>query len=330
MGMRPRDELVLKALVCHPDRSDRDLSLTIGISKSSFSSIRKKLVDSGFITRIGMPAFWRLGWEVLTIRVIQKLRPRTDPAAGNKWSEHLAHDIFNYSDIDTHLGIAAYKTLAEWKLDRSRLASIYHEERDHRCTFIDIPLRDLHIYNMFDYYGMLHCSHECPRQIAEKCDMIEGLSPSILKSLVHISNVASVDKGGPGANIDGSIARYRRRYKKEGLILERNIPGFTTIGKNVLCLHQLELLDNSPEELREIERAICHMTILNLESKCEQVLMTAHEDLGSAVLDASRIMEEYHRRGLVSKYPMVYHISAEDPRPPILPQNIRNMMNVIQ
>ncbi|MDG6225572.1 MAG: helix-turn-helix domain-containing protein [Candidatus Thermoplasmatota archaeon] len=328
--MSPKDDMVLRAIVCHPGRSDRDLSSVLGISKSSFSIIRKKLVDSGSFKRIGIPAVWSIGWDVLTFRIIKNLRPRIVPREEPAMADRPMHDIFDYSDIDTHLAIAAYHNLAEWKLDRYRLTSKYPADLHYRTTFIDMPLKDLHIYNMFDYHGLLHCSHGCPLQISLMNGKYDAFNPSVLRSLVDIYNPVDCEKEGSGSKNGGSIARHRNRYRDEGLIVERNIPGFPMIGKGILCVHKLDLLDNSAEDLREIEKGICNMTILNLESNYEQVLMTVHDDLGSAVVDASRIMDEYHRRGLIDDYPKVYHISAEDPRPPVLPQNIRNMMNWIQ
>jgi DNA-binding CsgD family transcriptional regulator len=117
-------------LVSYPELSDSDIGRELGISRHTVSRLRRRFEQNNLTSRIVLPNFVKLGFEILAFYHIC-FDPRNPPDMENDEATSLMNDstVFFASRRFEAVVISIYRDYEEYKEDRTRIMQVLKENQ---------------------------------------------------------------------------------------------------------------------------------------------------------------------------------------------------------
>ena len=117
-------------LVSYPELSDNDIGKEIGVSRHTVSRIRRKFEKNNLMSKITLPNFVKLGFEILAFYHIQ-FNPRNPPNIDDDEAISLMSDstVFFASRRFEAVMISIYKNYDDYKTDMMKIMQILKENQ---------------------------------------------------------------------------------------------------------------------------------------------------------------------------------------------------------
>jgi len=117
-------------IVSYPELSDSDIGRELGVSRHTVSRLRRKFEDSNLMSKITLPNFIKLGFEILTFYHIS-FDPRNPPNMNDDQAASLISDstVFFASRRFEAVMISVYKDYDGYKTDMMRIMQILKENQ---------------------------------------------------------------------------------------------------------------------------------------------------------------------------------------------------------
>ena len=130
IGFSDTEKNVYCMLVSYPELSDSAIGREIGVSRHTISRLRQKFEDNNLVSKIILPNFVKLGFEMLTFCHIQ-FDPRNPPNMENNEAATLIDDstIFFASRRFEAIMISVYKNYDHYKTDTLKFMQLLKENK---------------------------------------------------------------------------------------------------------------------------------------------------------------------------------------------------------
>ena len=117
-------------LVSYPELSDSAIGGELGVSRHTISRFRRKFAENNLMTKIILPNFVKLGFEILTFNHI-RFDPRKPPNMDNDEAAALMSDsaVFFASRRFEAVMISIYKDYDDYKSDMMRIMQVLKENQ---------------------------------------------------------------------------------------------------------------------------------------------------------------------------------------------------------
>ena len=117
-------------LVSYPELSDSAIGKELGVSRHTISRIRRKFSENNLMTKIIVPNFVKLGFEILTFYHI-RFDPRNSPNVDNDEAASLMSDstVFFASRRFESVMISIYKDYDDYKKDMMRIMHLLKQNQ---------------------------------------------------------------------------------------------------------------------------------------------------------------------------------------------------------
>jgi len=318
--------MVLRALSCHAESSDREIAALVGMSPSTFTTIKHRLRSMGAYTRVRVPAAWKLGWDVISFRTVRAMcgppldSGCVDGSRGSRW------DILNVRDIDSFFSLSFYRTAVDWQIGRSASCRHPHCIGSVETVSVDLPNEPLEVLNFLDLDGVVSCGHDRRPYRSGISEEIGPIPRSILDRFVEEPDGTNSDIAALMDLNRQTVGKHHQMLLDEDLLLERNVPNFRYLGKTVMTVTFLKLEEHGASELQGLERKAHDVSIMNMSSYTDQVIVCVHDDLGSALWAMDSLIDEYGEKGLIKVKPHNSLLDISADMPLVCRENIRSLM----
>jgi DNA-binding Lrp family transcriptional regulator len=117
-------------LVSYPELSDNDIGKEIGVSRHTVSRIRRKFEKNSLMSKITLPNFVKLGFEILAFYHI-RFDPRNPPDMDDDEAASLISDstVFLASRRFEAVMISIYKDYDDYKTDMMKIMQVLKENQ---------------------------------------------------------------------------------------------------------------------------------------------------------------------------------------------------------
>jgi len=117
-------------LVSYPELSDSDIGREVGVSRHTISRLRRKFEENNLMSKITLPNFVKLGFEILAFYHI-RFDPRTPPNLDNDETASLMSDstIFFASRKFEAVMISIYKNYDDYKTDMMKIMQVLKQNQ---------------------------------------------------------------------------------------------------------------------------------------------------------------------------------------------------------
>jgi hypothetical protein len=117
-------------LVSYPELSDSDIGRELGVSRHTISRFRRKFEENNLMSKISLPNFVKLGFEILTFYHI-RFDPRNPPKMEDDEAVSLISDstVFFAGRRFEAVMISIYKDYDDYKTDMMQIMQVLKENR---------------------------------------------------------------------------------------------------------------------------------------------------------------------------------------------------------
>ena len=117
-------------LISYPESSDSDIGREIGVSRHTISRLRRKFEEKNLMSKINLPNFVKLGFEILAFYHI-RFDPRNPPNMDNDDALSLISDstVFFATRRFEAVMISIYKNYDDYKTDMMKIMQVLKENR---------------------------------------------------------------------------------------------------------------------------------------------------------------------------------------------------------
>ncbi|MFQ5885017.1 MAG: hypothetical protein ACE5IO_07945 [Thermoplasmata archaeon] len=251
MGRRPileSEKKVLCGIVQDPDSSDKGLSRRLGIKKTTVTAIRRRLERGKFLRDVKVPAFQKLGFEMLVVSfgTLSSVPPFDEKVALTKTIVDRPQFVYAITEPRQDLLIQVSRNYTDALANIQALEEKYRERGYMEGGFQDVvfPFDLSEVLNLFDFYPLLNRTfwseksrpHETP-VLGHMCSTrLRSKEREILRGMVENPGLNDVQLAELLGISRMTIGKARRRFADEELLINLKIPTLENLGIELLVL----------------------------------------------------------------------------------------------
>lgn len=283
---------VLYGLICQPSKSDSELSKMIDVKLSTFTSIKRRLMDQDIFKKITVPLLNNLGSELLAVIYTQfnPVIPLDDRVKTAKQTIEVFDEIF-FSTGEQEKGFSL--SLSKNYTNLGRINEIRTEtfgrlgllEKEYPAEVV-FPFEISSINRFFDFSRMLHQYFELD-DLQFDCDAnlifqdVDTVELSEKEKEVYISLVKNPDATTQEIGDDvglsrHTISRMKKKFFEQGLLHNLTIPNLHKLGFEILAFYHFKFNPAKAPSLDEISSLDSSSTIFFARRRFEVVLISAY------------------------------------------------------
>ena len=283
---------VLHGLVLYPELNDSELSSIIDVKLSTLTSIKRRLADRGFFSRLTVPMVNRLGCELLAAIYMQfnPVIPLEKRIQTTKRTIEVSDEIFfsvgeqekgfslSLSQNYTNIG-----RINEIRTETFGKLGLLEKEYPHEVVF---PFETSRIARFFDYSRLLHRMFSLEEEkkagtvVKWFHDMKDvELSPKERKVYVALVEYPSATTQYIGKKMGLSrhtIARMKNHFFEEGLLKQIVLPDLRRLGVEILAFYHIKFNPHKAPSKADIDYLDSPFTVLLANRKFEAVVLSAY------------------------------------------------------
>lgn len=305
------EQKVLYGLICLPTKKDRDLSSIIDVKLSTFTSIKRRLLDQRIFKQYTVPVLNKLGSELLAVIYTQfnPVIPLDERVRTTKKTIEVFDEIFfsageqekgfslslskNYSSIG-RINEIRTETFGKLGLLEKEYPSevIFPFEISSIKRFLDFsPL----IKNYFNIDGL---QVECDNKIT-----FSGIDRIQLSDKEKEVYVALVEKPNATTQFIGkrvglsrhTISRMKKKFFDKGLLKSITIPNLQKLGFEMLAFYHINFNPAKAPSQKDVDFLDSSSTVFFARRKFEMVLISAYptyQDYKADKMEKFRYLKE--------------------------------------
>ncbi|MCE7735668.1 MAG: hypothetical protein GPJ54_12370 [Candidatus Heimdallarchaeota archaeon] len=242
---------VLHSLVRWPDLTDQAIHSEIGMKKSTFSSIKTRLKEQNYYSRLFIPNFPKIGFELLLVMFGQLNRFTTYDErmriAGDT-VKSFTEDFYGISESNKSFTLAVSENYTEYAKNLQSFLSLYSENKflsKEGMMTKAYPFELSRIYSFLDYESLLaknfgfisegYVERETIPYGPTKIAKLSRAERKVLAGLVKYpeeTDTLIAEEVGVSRN---TVANAKRKFIKEGICFTRVVPNLEKLGLSVLA-----------------------------------------------------------------------------------------------
>jgi len=300
---------VLHSLIKWPELPDNEIHGHIGMKKSTFSSIKNRLKESGYYRRYFVPNFPHLGLELSFIHFGELNRysnfEEQDRVAG-KLIRGFVEDIFQLSENNQFLAISVAENYSEYCKNFQQFYKIYMENNFLNRTGLDLiafPFETSKMNAFLDFESLVasqfgFASVPYSDRISISHGKVEHLKLTkahrkVMMGLVKYpdeTDTLIAEEVGVSRN---TVANAKERFMESEILIPRVVPNLSKLGFKILIFQYLKFNPKNSHEIREEENQMIR--------RCINPFFYVTKKLAGYTLSAHTSREEFEKCSLELK-----------------------------
>ena len=320
-------KLVLYGLVKYPSLPDYEICKKIGLKKSTFSIIKKKLKENRYYTTIRTPILQHIGCELLVVSYVQlnrKTKIEERLTITREMLDRLLESFYNVSESNQAVTISISKNITDFLKSFAPIIQIY-DEHDFfdREGFIHVffPFELTTIFNFFIFSPLLDRLFGLGlEKTQEKIDVysekvkcrvkyrdMSDLEKKVYYGLVKYPDLPDYKFAEQLSTTRSTVMKMKERFYAEKLMRTTRMVNMKKLGLEILALTHSKFNPKKPIHTRGegIKNIIQMQTpFFNISSDLENVMLTAYKNF-----------EDYHKiHERVTRYYVQNDVLREEPK----------------
>lgn len=317
-----RERLFLYALSRHPGLGDAEISDRFDLSRSTATSIRKRLLTGGYYSLVNVPDFGRLGAEMFSAHYAD-FNPLGD--AGDWWKAFqkttYSQKAFLYLGTNaSDFMLSATRNFTEVKAGTDellRLGAGGEDAREGHPESVYFPLSLSKHFINFDFSKMvadlLDVSPEPDEGIdfkvgAGKPASLNDNQKRILYEVVRSPHASDDDICRRTGLSRQTVNATRQKLKREGLYSAKILPNFEKLGISLLASTHTTYNPKTPIETRArgIAKIVSDSSqFFIISTDTESVRLSAFRDYGEFQSKYAAYVRNYRKQGFILENPVI-------------------------
>ena len=250
---------VIVGLCTYPNRSDSEVASQFGVKRSTFSTVKRQLIEQSLLSPINIPNFVQMGAKLLAVGFahfnplefdkIRATKPNYLISRLNYFPNLVSTTFESYNGISLLIS----KSFTDVMLAHNAITGFYLEKelstaRD-LCFFIN-SMSEKSIFHFMEYGKLLATSWNTslpnnaelypifPTTHSET-KHISPLGWKIFKSLIRNPGSSIIELSKINNKPRNTIARWLHFFQQNNLYLTRYIPDLGKLGFNILTFYNL-------------------------------------------------------------------------------------------
>ena len=322
---------VLHSLVKWPDLTDQAIHSEIGMKKSTFSSIKTRLKDSGFYNRLFIPNFPRIGFELMMIQFGQLNRftsyDERMRIAGDVLKS-FTEDFFSVSESNKSFTLSVSKNFTEYAKNQEKFIQIYSENKflsKEGLSTVAFPFELSRIHSFLDYESLLaknfgFISEPYEKRVTiptgyTKRVKLSRAERKVLAGLVKYpeeTDTLIADEVGVSRN---TVANAKRKFLKEGICFTRCVPNLQKLGHKVLVFTYRKFNPRITAAQRQDATELVRKALsphFYVSKNLDGFIVSAHTSIEEYEKAYDDVLKYYHKQEYILEEPVTYQITVPD------------------
>lgn len=322
---------VLHSLVKWPNLTDQAIHSEIGMKKSTFSSIKTRLKESGFYNRYFIPNFPVINFELLMIMYGQLNRFTTFEErmriAGDTLSS-FTEDFYGVSESNKAFTISVTQNLTEFAKNQQKFLQLYSENKflsKEGLYTQAFPFELSRVRSFLDYESLLANNFgfvsepydkrlNIPSGIIKK-PKLSRAERKVLAGLVKYpeeTDTLIAEEVGVSRN---TVANAKRKFLDEGICFTRVVPDLQKLGYKILVFTYRKFNPRISMDQRKDASEMVRKLLsphFYVSKNLDGFIISAHTSFEEYNRANDELMSHYMRQEYILDEPISYHISIPD------------------
>ncbi len=322
---------VLHSLVKWPNLTDQAIHSEIGMKKSTFSSIKTRLKESGFYNRYFIPNFPVINFELLMIMYGQLNRFTTFEErmriAGDTLSS-FTEDFYGVSESNKAFTISVTQNLTEFAKNQQKFLQLYSENKflsKEGLYTQAFPFELSRVRSFLDYESLLannfgFVSEPYDKRLNIPSGVIKRPKLSraerkVLAGLVKYpeeTDTLIAEEVGVSRN---TVANAKRKFLDEGICFTRVVPDLQKLGYKILVFTYRKFNPRISMDQRKDASEMVRKLLsphFYVSKNLDGFIISAHTSFEEYNRANDELMSHYMRQEYILDEPISYHISIPD------------------
>ncbi|MCY3413578.1 MAG: hypothetical protein INQ03_18190 [Candidatus Heimdallarchaeota archaeon] len=330
LELSENEKLVLHSLVKWPNLSDQQIHSRIKMKKSTFSSIKTRLRERQMFTKIYIPNFSKLGFELLHVQFGNLNRFTTYEERmriAGEMMKSFKEDFFVVSESNKALNLSISKNYTEFAKNIEKFYQVYSENNflsKEGLKIISFPFETTRIRSFLDFEPLMNklfdlkAEETDPHRCQEPSGKVVKLTKAETKVLIGLIKYAEESDTFIAEKINVSrntVASSKRKFVKEKILYPKIIPNLPLLGFKILALTyrrfnpEVSMKDREDSVLLIKEKLSPHFYISN---NLEGILISAHQSFEDYDKSNDEIMKFNLKHNYMKEEPQEFKFSIPD------------------
>lgn len=300
LKLTEKEKNVLYGLIKWPELNDIELSNRIDIKRPTVTAIRNKFDREKFYETIRVPAFDRIGCEMIVVKY-GDFNPLTPFEVRRKYSGwyRFPESVFWMASDTARVGLDVGQNYTEIKKHIDYSEQIYGDHGFHTekgNTYLPFPLRLSKIFNYLDFAPLLCniCDIDCREdkrfedvEFGGEEDRFQKNERLVMHALVKYPGLRDNEIADKVGLTRQSVNNIRKKFETKKLIRTIRVPDIHKLGLELMVFTHIRAKPHATLKVRESGlREI-------LKQKSE--LMYIADNLGETIISAFNNYTDFHR-----------------------------------
>jgi len=318
-----KERLVLFGLVKYPTTTDKKLAETINLKHSTVTSIRHRLKNKNYFRKLKIPSLQDLGCQMLVViytnfSPLIPLQERVEITG--RTIEVFEEIFFSIGEQDKGFSLSFSKDFAtvgrvnDIRTKTFGKRGLLEEEYP---TMVVFPFKISKIYRFFDFSPLIKTRFDITIEEQQKLQDFplkqhdekefsdtEKNAYCMMVRYPEMSDSAIAREIGVSRH---TISLLRRRFEKNKLIREINLPNLLNIGFEILVFYHIKFDPSKFPDMEQDEAAILmsDSTIFFSSRMFEAVMISVYKDYDDYKSDMMNIMKILKENKWISADPII-------------------------
>jgi DNA-binding MarR family transcriptional regulator len=319
-----KEKIMLYGLVKYPQLTDKELSEKLDLKHSTVTSIRLRLKKNEYLRKLIIPKLQSMGCEMLVViytnfSPLIPLMERVEITG--ETIEVFPEIFFSVGEQDKGFSLSLskdYATIGRINDIRTQTfggRGLLEEEYPNTVVF---PFEISKIYRFFDFAPLLRRSFNIISEeeiIAENIDFgifeesitFSDTEKNVYCMLISYPELSDSDIGRELGVSRHTISRLKRRFEKNNLTKQLNLPNFVKLGFEILVFYHISFDPRNPPDMDENESVslMSDSTVFFSSRRFEAVLISVYKDYEGYKSDRTRMMRLLKENQWIAEDPII-------------------------
>ena len=318
---------VLYALIKYAGMKDQEIHERIGMKKSTFSSIKLRLIKEEMYKTYFVPSFPRTGFELFVALYGQLNRLTTIEERMRLAGDMLKsfdEDFFIVSENNKAFNLAVSSNYTEYDKNYSKFLQLYSLNNfltDNGMTVVPFPFETSNFHAFMDFQPMIERIFGIPITVSDKLSIPrEPISdPGFSNAEVKVFVGLVTYPGKPDTFIAkemqvsrNTVASAKKRFLQDGLIYAKVIPNLTKLGLNLLAFIHKKFNPASTVEDRKEATTLVKKELtpfFYVTKNLDGIIITAFKDHFEFNNVWGNVLKTFLRKDYIREEPLMYDLS---------------------
>jgi len=321
LRLTKKEKLVFYGLIRWPELNDIELSMKINVSRSTITTIRRKLDERKLYSTLNIPDLTKIGCDLLLVSY-SNFVPSVSYRIRKEYSDILMKTypelFFEISTNKRRVYFSAGRNFTEIKRSIDNSGEIHVRQElvsERRNTYVYFPLNLTELFRFFDYAPLLkhHFHLEIDDGYERKTTRAEMARFTENEKLVFYTMVKY-----PGLT-GGQIARrvsmsrqtvnaMKNRFLSDGLLRTVRIPDIRKLGFELMVFSHMHFNPKKPIDKRHrgIELMLSKRSqILKISGNSEAIVLSVFENYTEYLETYDELLDFYERNRFLLGNPVI-------------------------